>query len=304
MNQQTRHWLAQSDAHFALTRSDPRYPPLLNEIPDPPPILFVHGRDPDHLAQPSVAVVGSRKATSTGLALSQRLAKQLGQAGLTIISGMALGIDAAAHHGALEAPVRTVAVMACGLDRVYPRRHASLAEKIIQCGGFVVSEFSPGTPARPHQFIQRNRIISGLALGTLVVEASARSGSLTTARFAGEQGRDVFAVPGSVLSPNSVGCHVLLRDGAQLTENVNDVLAQLGWRNPSAKVEVNSDDTELTDDESRLLTLMGFDAVDIDELIASSGWSVPRVTAVLTTLQLRGLVSHQLGRGYQQVAFK
>ena len=209
---------------------DPEMPPRLLAIPDAPAVLFLRG-DPGVLAAPQVAIVGSRRATPAGARIARRLAGELAARGLVVTSGLAQGVDAAAHRGALEAGGRTVAVLGSSLDRVYPAGHRSLAERIAGQGA-LVSEFSFGTPPVPWNFPWRNRIISGLSLGVLVVEAAARSGSLVTARLAADQGREVFAVPGSILNPLSSGCHRLLRDGAKLVERVEDILEEL----PAAEV--------------------------------------------------------------------
>ena len=204
---------------------DPEMPPRLRAIPDPPAVLFLRG-DPAALSAPQVAIVGSRRATPAGARIARRLAGELAAHGLVVTSGLAQGIDAEAHQGALEAGGRTVAVLGSSLDRVYPAAHHSLAERITEQGA-LVSDFPFGTRPVPWNFPWRNRIISGLSLGVLVVEAASRSGSLVTARLAGDQGREVFAVPGSILNPLSAGCHRLLRDGAKLVERVEDVLEEL-----------------------------------------------------------------------------
>jgi DNA processing protein len=206
---------------------DATYPRRLAAIPDPPIVLWVRG-DPAALAEPAVAVVGSRRATPSGLAVARRLAADLAEAGLCVVSGLARGVDGAAHAGALAVGRSTVAVLGCGADIVYPREHASLAARVAEAGA-LVSEFSPGTPPLPPHFPIRNRIISGLALAVVIVEASDKSGSLITARTALEQGRDVLAVPGSVLSGQYRGSHALIKDGARLVETVTDVFEEIGW---------------------------------------------------------------------------
>ncbi|GIX31664.1 MAG: DNA processing protein DprA [Porticoccaceae bacterium] len=209
-----------------LPLTDPLYPSLLREIPDPPPWLFVRGR-PEALSLPQIAIVGSRRASRFGLAQAERFAAQLAAGGFAITSGLAVGIDAAAHRGALRTGV-TVAVLGSGLARIYPRQHRELAEEIVAGGGALVAELPPEAPPLPHHFPRRNRILSGLALGVLVVEAAAQSGSLITARHALEQGREVFAVPGSLHNPLSRGCHRLIREGAVLVECAADLVAELG----------------------------------------------------------------------------
>ena len=211
---------------------DSTYPARLAAIADPPIVLWARG-NPARLAEPAVAVVGSRRATPTGLAVARRLAGDLAEAGLCVVSGLARGVDSAAHAGALAAGCSTVAVLGCGADVVYPPEHASLAARVVEVGA-LVSEFSPGAPPLPRHFPIRNRIISGLALAVVIVEASDKSGSLITARMALEQGRDVLAVPGSVLSGQYRGSHALIKDGARLVETVTDVLEEIGWESPGA----------------------------------------------------------------------
>lgn len=218
-------WLGEPH-HYLLVWSDPDYPPLLREIPDPPVMLYVMG-DRRVLSRPQLAIVGSRNPTPMGRENARAFAKSLAGAGLVITSGMALGIDGAAHRGALEAGGKTIAVAGTGLDRVYPSRHRDLAHDIVRHGA-LVSEFPLGTPPKPENFPVRNRLISGLSLGTLVVEAALQSGSLITARLATEQGREVFAIPGSIHSPQSRGCHALIRQGVKLVETAQDILEELG----------------------------------------------------------------------------
>lgn len=221
----TRAWL-EAPGNAIVTLSDPAYPPMLLATHDPPPLLYVRGRL-ELLHAPSVAIVGSRSATPQGLEDAGHFALALANAGLTIVSGLALGIDAAAHRGALKAPAGTLAVIGTGADLVYPAKHRALAHEIAACGA-IVSEWPLGTPARPAHFPQRNRLIAGLARGVLIIEAALRSGSLITARLANEAGRDVFAVPGSIHAPLSRGCHQLIKEGAKLTETPADVLEEFG----------------------------------------------------------------------------
>lgn len=224
--QQSLHWSAQPDCHL-LTVIDPDYPPLLLQTPDPPPLLWVQGRLA-LLRRDALAIVGSRSATRGGVTDARAFAQAFGQRGLTIISGLALGIDAAAHRGALETAGGTVAVLGTGTNRIYPRQQAALAQAIAREGA-LVSELAPDTEPRRGAFPRRNRLIAGLALGVLVVEAAPQSGSLITARLAAELGRDVFAMPGSIHSPTARGCHQLIRQGARLVESADDVLSELGW---------------------------------------------------------------------------
>ncbi|MBR8124022.1 DNA-processing protein DprA [Burkholderia multivorans] len=216
-----------------VTLDDPAYPPRLRDLHDPPPLLYVKGRL-DLLHARGIAVVGSRHATPQGLADAARFARALSDAGLTVVSGLALGIDAAAHQGALDGPSSTIAVIATGADLVYPARHHALAHAIA-AHGTIVSEWPLGTPARASHFPQRNRLIAALALGALVVEAAPRSGSLITARLANELGRDVFAMPGSIHAPLAQGCHALIRDGAKLTATPLDILEEYGLGEPPAR---------------------------------------------------------------------
>ncbi|MHB8622478.1 MAG: DNA-processing protein DprA [Sulfuricaulis sp.] len=218
-------WLAEPQHHL-IVWSDPDYPPLLREIPDPPAMLYVLG-DRRLLARPQLAIVGSRNPTPIGRDNARAFATSLAGAGLVITSGLALGVDGAAHRGALEAGGKTIALAGTGLDRVYPPPHRDLAHDISRHGA-LVSEFPLATPPRPENFPRRNRLISGLSLGTLVVEAALQGGSLITARLASEQGREVFAIPGSIHSPQSRGCHALIRQGAKLVETAQDILEELG----------------------------------------------------------------------------
>lgn len=279
-----------------LAVTEPDYPPLLSQIPDPPLVLAVWGslRRDDALG---LAVVGSRRATPYGLRMAERLGRDLAANGLTIVSGLARGIDQAAHRGALEVPGRTIAVLGSGLANVYPREHRRLAESIVERGA-VVSEFDLDEPPRSRNFPRRNRVITGLTLGTLVVEATLKSGSLVSARHALEQDRDVFAVPGPVTSPTSEGVHALIRDGARLVTAAEDVLAELrddvrsalairarGEKDPSGAEELDPEARLLLD---RLARSDG--ALDIDALVETSEIPVARVLAALTRLEVSGHV--------------
>ncbi len=297
-------WLAQR-GHHLIAWTDPAYPPLLREIADPPPVLYVEG-DPAWLARPQLAVVGARHPTPGGRALARDFARALADAGLTVTSGLALGIDAAAHEGALAAASTggvgaTVAVCGTGLDRVYPPSHRALAEAIAARGA-LVSEFPLGTPPRAQNFPVRNRLISGLSLGVLVVEAAPRSGSLITAGFALEQGREVFAIPGSIHSPLARGCHALIRQGAKLVETVEDVLEELGAlarhaleNAPSAAA---AETPALAPDLEALLEQMGYDPVTVDALVARSGLTADAVSSMLLQLELLGRVTACPGGRY------
>jgi len=291
-------WLGQP-GHHLVTIDDPDYPPLLRELADPPLALFVRGA-PAVLALPQLAIVGSRNPTEGGRRTAHAFAAELGAAGLAITSGLALGIDGAAHEGALAGQGVTLAVAGTGLDRLYPARHRGLAERIVERGA-LISELPLGAPPLPAHFPRRNRIVSGLAAGTLVVEASLRSGSLITARLAAEQGREVFAIPGSIHNPLARGCHRLIRQGAKLVETAGDVLEELG---PLLGVVDNAPRPEadrpasLGSGQRRLLELMGFDPVSPDELAARGGLAVAEVAGTLLLLELGGWVSCVAGGRY------
>ena len=280
-----------------IALDDERYPPLLRAIHDPPALLYVRG-DTAVLQQPQLAVVGSRRASPAGLRVAQLLSGQLTRAGLSICSGLALGVDAAAHQGALAAGGKSLAVMATGIDRLYPHRHRPLAAGIEQAG-CLVTEFPPGTPPRRQNFPQRNRIISGLSLGVLVVEAALPSGSLITARTALEQGREVFALPWSILHDGGRGCLHLLRDGAKMVQGVEDILEELGalymlqqdCSSPLPQVEYPNENN------SRILAQVGFETVTLDELVLRSGWPAAAVLRELTSLELAGQITRTSG-GY------
>ncbi len=270
---------------------DSRYPPLLREIPDAPVALYTRGR-PSLLQAAQIAVVGSRNPTPSGREQARTLTADLVCRGLVVTSGLATGIDGAAHLAALEAGGATVAVAATGLDVAYPRSNRRLAERIVDGHGLLVSEYPPGTPPRREHFPRRNRIISGLCLGTVVVEATVRSGSLITARLAAEQGRDVFAVPGPVLSPLSRGCHALLRQGAKLTETAEDVIEEFAGLVPRAQVSKPVDATrEPAAADGFLLQFIDRSPTTVDELVVRSGLTAQAVSSILLGLELRGLVT-------------
>ena len=280
-----------------------RYPRLLKEIPDPPLALFARGelKSEDELA---VAIVGTRHASTYGLAMAERLAAGLARAGVTIISGLARGIDAAAHRGALTAGGRTIAVLGSGVARIYPPEHTALAEEIVQHGA-LLSEAPPHAPPHGGMFPQRNRIISGMALGVVIVEAGESSGALITARHAMEQNREVFAVPGRADSPNSRGCNRLLRDGAKWVESPEDVLEELG---PLIRPVARSDGTtirqpaelKLTPLEQQVLQTIRSDPTPIDEVIALTGLAASQVLAVISVLEMRKLI-RRLGTNVQRL---
>lgn len=286
----------QAGGRTLLCPDDPRYPPLLRDLPDPPLLLYVLG-NVDVLSDPQLAMVGSRNPSPQGRDNAVAFAKALAESGLTITSGLALGIDAAAHEGALAGKGPTIAVAGTGVDRVYPASHRELAHRIVAGGGALVSEFALGTPPMKHQFPQRNRLIAGLSLGTLVVEAALSSGSLITARQALEQGREVFAIPGSIHNPMAKGCHQLIRQGAKLVETAQHVLEELGalipltLTAPPTPVENPIDRDGLDAEQLQLLAEMGYDPVSTDELIARTGFGADVVAGMLLTLELNNVVS-------------
>lgn len=277
-----------------LPYTDDRYPALLREIPDPPPLLYVAGRI-ELLAQPQLAIVGSRNASRAGLALAEAFALEMAGRGLCITSGLAWGVDSSSHRGALKVGGDTIAVLGTGLDVPYPRRNVALYQEIRECG-LLVSEFPPGSPPRREQFPQRNRVISGLSLGVLVVEAAPRSGSLITARFALEQGREVFAIPGSIHNPLARGCHRLIREGAALVESAQDILdAWVGWLPPAqAGLEDRGrEPVPLEPAQQRLLQALGFDPLPLDRLADHCRVAVDDLLPELLALELDGWVEQQ-----------
>jgi DNA processing protein len=291
-------WLAANDVQL-LPLSDPRYPPLLLEISDPPPLLFVAG-DVDCLGAPQLAVIGSRQASPQGLQDAEAFSADLAAAGFVVTSGMAYGIDAAAHRGALAAGGRTVAVLGCGIDIVYPPPHRQLAAEI-RASGALVSEFPLHTPPRGPQFPSRNRIISGMSVGVLVVEALLRSGSLVTARLALEQNREVFALPGSIHNPTSAGTNALIRSGATLVQTVADIVEELhGWSQalaplPPAPATKPQPAPELPTEVAAVLAAVDCEPTPFDLILAAVAQPLPAVLAILGELELRGLVQNVAG---------
>lgn len=286
-----------------VTWGDTVYPPQLRHIPDPPALLFVSG-NPTLLACAQIAVVGSRNPTTGGEENAFAFAAYLAQAGLAVTSGMALGIDAAAHRGALSVGGATIAVAGTGLDRVYPARHRTLAHEIAAQGA-LISEFAIGSPPRRHHFPQRNRLISGLSLGTLVVEAALNSGSLITARLAADQGREVFAIPGSIHSPLARGCHTLIREGAKLVETAADILEELGpgyhtkADAQTALKNAQAIPAEIADLQvTQLLTHVGYDPVDVNMLIERTGLTSDAISSMLLQMELSGLIEARPGGKY------
>jgi len=302
-------------AYIGFTEAD--FPPFLNQIPTAPLGIFALGARA-LLTSPQLAVVGSRSPTPAGRRTTQQFAAELTRAGLTITSGLARGIDGSAHRGCLDAGGRTIGVLATGIDVAYPRANAELYDEIAAAGGLIVSEYPPGSPPRREFFPQRNRIISGLALGTLVVEAGIRSGSLITAKLAAEQGREVFAVPGSIHAELSRGCHHLLRQGAKLVESAQDVLEEIGQyftvaaaadattADAVASVQPHADSRAIRRPPAAhaglppLYDLIDYAPVSIDQLILQSGLSADQVSHILMELELNGFIAAAAG-GYQRL---
>ncbi len=298
-------WLTGGDdePRDVVVIGDPRYPQILLESADPPLLLYARGRI-ELLQAPAIAIVGSRNPTAQGLENARAFAGHLSRAGWVVVSGLALGIDGAAHEGALEGSTGTIAVVGTGLDRIYPARHRALTERIVG-GGLVISEFAIGTPALPEHFPIRNRIIAGLGRGTLVVEAALQSGSLITARLAAESGRDVFAIPGSIHSPQARGCHALIKQGAKLVDCAADIADELpalahpgtpAESGPTAAAEVASSTRK-----DPVLDALGFDPIGLDALIARTGRSAAELSARLLDLELQGRVARLAGQQFQRV---
>lgn len=297
-----------------LTYDNPLYPRLLREIPRPPPLLFVRG-DATCLSLPQLAMVGSRNPSGGGIENAERFAHYMAERGFAITSGLALGIDAAAHRGALRAGGKTIAVMGTGIDLIYPSRHRQLAQEIIDSGGALVSEFPLGTSSHASNFPQRNRIISGLSGGTLVVEAAVQSGSLITASYALQQDREVFAIPGSIHNPLARGCHQLIRQGATLVETAQDIVDQLAGLLSYKRQEIKSaktmqselfderpasgDEPNLGADEQILLQALGYDPQPMDVLAERTGLDIGSLSAQLIGLEIKGLIQ-QTGACYQR----
>jgi DNA processing protein len=310
----TWQWLHAGDngvVRRVVTLGDAGYPASLLEMTDPPLMLYVLGAADYDLTQlgHSIAVVGSRNPTPQGATNARSFARALGEVGLPVVSGLALGVDGAAHQGALDAAgdtprLATVAVVGTGLDRVYPARHRDLAHRIT-LQGLIVSELPLGTPPLTQNFPKRNRLIAGLARGTLVVEAALQSGSLITARLTSEQGKEVFAIPGSIHSPQSRGCHALIRQGAKLVESVNDILEELpplqARAAPGATAGNGNTQAEDTS-EDPLLDALGFDPVSLDALSARTGWSAAALQAKMLELELDGQIARLPGGLFQRTA--
>jgi DNA processing protein len=307
----TLDWLKKDNAHI-VTLADSEYPKKLLEINSPPAVLYAIGHL-HWLNHPSIAMVGSRSATPQGEKNAEEFAASLCNFGLCVVSGMALGIDGAAHRGALKANGATIAVVGTGLDIVYPARHRDLAHKIAE-RGLIISEFPLGTPSKAQNFPRRNRLISGLSLGCLVVEANIESGSLITARLATEQGREVFAIPGSIHSPVAKGCHQLIKQGAKLVENTQDIIEELNWTalknrqpenksaiSPSGLIVCAQNNIETASEGNTVLELMGFDAINFDALQQLTALTTEALSAMLMVLELDGKITVLQGNQYQRL---
>ena len=294
-------WLEDRDQNL-LFLSDDDYPALLRNIEDPPLTLYVKG-SATQLSMPALAVVGSRNPTRGGLGNARDFAAHLGRTGFTITSGLAEGIDAAAHVAALDAGASSVAVMGTGVDRVYPAAHRELAHRIAERGA-LISEYPLGTPPRRQHFPERNRILTGLCLGVLVVEAAMKSGTLISARLAAEQGREVFAIPGSIHNALARGCHRLIRQGAKLVETAEDIVSELGVLvegvRQASEAPTPAREPDLPADPSRenLLNAMGHDPVDIDDLLEQSGLTIAELSSMLLILELEGKIEKLAGGQY------
>lgn len=330
MLEQDLVWLS-SGPRCLIGIGDHRYPQLLARAPDAPVAIFVEGSI-ERLMLPTIAIVGSRGATHQGSDFAAALASAFSAAGLTVVSGLALGIDTSAHLGALVGPGSTAAVLATGLDRMYPKQNLALAERIVAEGGTLISEMPLGTAPLPALFPQRNRIISGLSLGVVVVEASVQSGSLVTARFAGEQGREVFAVPGSIHNPMARGCHQLIRQGAKLVESAADVLSELApmiqgefsavspsldfatihtansqttpakrsSRSKPTPAKASDTRPQIDEETQTFLELIGYDPINIDRLVDLTGLSIAQLSGLLLSLELDGFIDKLSGARYQR----
>lgn len=290
-------WANGSNQHLVCL-ADPEYPQALLQIPDPPTLLYVRGRL-SLLNQPALAVVGSRNPTPQGLGNAERFAAAFAEAGLSVVSGLALGIDAAAHRGALNATGNTIAFIGTGIDRIYPAANQQLAFDIAARGA-IASEFPLATPPAAANFPRRNRLISGISRGVLVVEATTESGSLITARLAAEQGREVFAIPGSIHSPQSRGCHRLIKQGAKLAEAVADVIEEIGWASAPAGRPASA--TAGATEAGSLLLAMGFDPCSLDQLTQRSGLTADAVSVILLHMELDGQVACLPGGHYQRIS--
>ncbi|MGH1486663.1 MAG: DNA-processing protein DprA [Cellvibrionaceae bacterium] len=301
-----------------LTHLHDDYPGLLKQTHRPPPVLYAKGNT-ELLSLPQIAVVGTRNPTNSGIENARIFSRYLAQGGFTITSGFAMGIDAAAHESALAARGKTIGVMATGIDLIYPQRHQAMADMLLEQNGLLITEFAPGTPPHAVNFPRRNRIISGLSLGVLVIEAAVKSGSLITARYATEQNREVFAVPGSIHNPQSKGCHKLIKEGAQLVETGEDIIKQIAGiirhfadqqtaaaakpkpsSKPSAVKDVLQSPGRLSKKEKQILESIGYDTLAIEQVIERTGFTSAEVTATLLNLEMKGVVKHS-DWGYEAI---
>lgn len=293
----TLTWLAQANNHL-VTLADADYPKALLEIADPPPLLYAKG-NLALLNKLSIAIVGSRNASVQGEKNAEAFAHGLAEHGLCIVSGLALGIDGAAHRGALKAKGDTIAVVGTGLDMVYPAQHRDLAHQIAS-SGLIISEFPLGTLSKPQNFPRRNRLISGLSLGCLVVEANLKSGSQITARLSAEQGREVFAIPGSIHSPLAKGCHQLIKQGAKLVDSLQDIVEELNL-SKAVSAPVAEENSPTSQDQQRLLDAMAYEPISIETLVQLTGLTVSTLSSMLTLLELEGRITGLAGGQYQQI---
>jgi len=300
-NENDLEWLNEPQHHIIAAESDD-FPQLLRQIPDPPQQLYVVGNI-DALHLPALAIVGSRNPTRGGWQNAYEFAKHLGGSGFCIVSGLAQGIDAGAHEGALDAGAMTVAFLGHGIDRIYPAENRELAHRIAAAGA-LCSEYPLGSPPRKEHFPRRNRLISGLSLGTLVVEAAKRSGSLISARLAAEQGREIFAIPGSIHNPMSRGCHQLIRQGAKLVERADDIISELGpmvghlMQNAAQDAPETATSKHHDADYETLLRTLSYDPASADELAAQSGLTIDQVSSMLLILELEQKIEAQAGGRY------
>ena len=304
LNQQDLEWLAAPNHHIIDSASDD-FPELLRQIPGPPTLLYVLGNI-DALHLPALAIVGSRNPTTGGVQNAYAFSRHLAQSGFCIVSGLAQGIDTAAHKGALDAAAKTVAFLGHGIDRVYPAENRELAHRIAEEGA-LCSEYPLGSPPRGAHFPQRNRLISGLSLGTLVVEAATRSGSLISARLAAEQGREIFAIPGSIHNPLSRGCHQLIRQGAKLVDCADDIVSELAplvghlMQNAEIPSLESPAATQRDSDYQALLSTLSYDPASADQLAEHSGLTIEQVSSMLLILELEGKIQVQAGGRYSKL---
>ncbi|KKQ23054.1 MAG: protecting protein DprA, DNA processing protein [Candidatus Wolfebacteria bacterium GW2011_GWC1_37_10] len=288
-----------------VNKNSKEYPRLLKEIQNPPEKIFILGKLPDDppVGGPKIAIVGTRKATDYGKSLAKKLARALTEIGAIIVSGLAMGIDTAAHEGAIEAKGKTIAVLANGLDIIYPKQNENLSKKILELNGAIISEYEPGKPALEHQFLERNRIVSGLSVATIVIEAPERSGSIVTARLAAEQGREVFVAPGQVNHPNYKGSHQLIRDGARLITSIDDIIEDLGLENYNLKLKNSKQIPNLKNinDRNQLLILKIIketgEPANIDKIIETTKLEPQTINQAIAFLIIEGIIK-ETERGY------